>query len=106
VHQKELGLTSRELNVFLHIFMHWHDAGRLPFPRTATIAKRMGLGQRAVQDTIRSLTRKGLIEKVRVRRNQPQHYDVRPLFSKLVPRAKQWMAARGLDGPKEKLIEA
>jgi hypothetical protein len=42
LHQDALGLTSSELNVFLNIFMHWHDAGRLPFVHTATIAKRMG----------------------------------------------------------------
>jgi hypothetical protein len=95
LHQNELGITSRELNVFLNIFMHWHEADRLPFPHTSTIAKRMGITQRAVQDVVRSLKRKGLIEKLRERRRDPGGYDVRPLLAKLEPRAKQWMALRG-----------
>jgi DNA-binding MarR family transcriptional regulator len=95
-HQSELGLTSKELNVFLHIFMHWHDAGELPFPHTATIAKRMGSSQRAVQQAVNSLANKGMIEKVRNRRTEPMRYDVRPLLSKLVPRAKEWLRLRGI----------
>ena len=35
LHQHTLGITSAELNVFLNVFMHWHDAGRLPFVHTA-----------------------------------------------------------------------
>ena len=100
LHQNELGITSRELNVFLNIFMHWHEADRLPFPHTSTIAKRMGLSQRAVQDTVASLKKKGLIDKVRERRKQPMRYDVRPLLARLQPRAKEWMAVRGLEAPK------
>jgi DNA-binding MarR family transcriptional regulator len=91
-HQSELGLTSKELNVFLNIFMHWYDANRLPFPHTATIAKRMGVSQRSVQNAVSSLKKKGLIEEVRERKKDPIHYNVRPLFSKLMPRAKEWMA--------------
>jgi DNA replication protein DnaD len=60
LHQNELGLTSKELNVFLNIFMHWHDAKRLPFPHTATIAKRMGVSRRPVQNAVNSLKKKGL----------------------------------------------
>jgi DNA-binding MarR family transcriptional regulator len=100
LHQHELGITSRELNVFLNIFMHWHEADRLPFPHTSTIARRMGLAQRAVQNTVNSLKKKGLIDKVRERRTDPIRYDVRPLLSKLQPRAKEWMALRGLEAPK------
>ena len=96
----ELGITSRELNVFLNIFMHWHEADRLPFPHTSTIAKRMGLPLRAVQDIVNSLKTKGLIDKVRERRKDPVRYDVRPLLSKLQPHAKEWMALRGLEVPK------
>jgi DNA replication protein DnaD len=100
LHQDELGITSRELNVFLNIFMHWHEAARLPFPHTSTIAKRMGITPRAVQDAVRSLTKKGLLDKVRERRKDAIRYDVRPLLSKLQPRAKEWMALRGYEVPK------
>jgi DNA-binding transcriptional ArsR family regulator len=97
LHQNELGITSRELNVFLNIFMHWHEADRLPYPHTSTIAKRMGLTQRTVQNTMNSLREKGFIDKVRERRKDPWRYDVRPLLAKLQPRAKEWMAIRGLE---------
>jgi hypothetical protein len=99
-HQNELGLTSKELNVFLNIFMHWHNASRLPFPNTATIAKRMGVPRRAVQNALNSLKKKDLIEEVRERRKDPMRYDVRPLLSKLQPRAKEWIAVRGLEEDK------
>lgn len=104
LHQKELGLTSKEINVFLNIFMHWHDAGRLPFPHTSTIAKRTGLPHRAVQNIVNSLSKKGMIEKVRTRRTDPMRYDVRPLLAKLEPRAKEWVALRGQDQAEEELI--
>ena len=100
LHQNELGITSCELNVFLNIFMHWHEAARMPFPRTSTIAKRMGVSQRAVQDVVNSLKKKGLIEKVRERRTDAFRYDVRPLLSKLQPWAREWIAERGLEVPR------
>src|SRR5262249_52500952 len=90
LHQKELGLTSKELNVWLNIFMHWHDASRHPFPHTATIARRMGVSRRPVQNALNSLKKKGLIEGVRERKKDPIRYDVRPLLLKLQPRAKKW----------------
>jgi hypothetical protein len=49
-------------------------ADRLPFPHTSTIAKRMGLPLRAVQDTVNSLKKKGLIDKVRERRKDAVRY--------------------------------
>jgi DNA-binding MarR family transcriptional regulator len=103
LHQKELGLNSKELNVFLNIFMHWHEADRLPFPHTSTIAKRMGLPHRAVQDIVNSLKKKGLIDKVRERRKDPLR--VRPLLLKLQPRAKEWMALRGLEIPRPPTVK-
>jgi hypothetical protein len=77
--------------------MHWHDAARLPFPHTSTIAKRMGVPHRAAQNLINSLTKKGMIEKVRTKRSEPMSYDPRPLLSKLEPRAREWIALRGGD---------
>ena len=105
IHQADLGITSEELNVFLSIFMHWHDAGQLPFPHTSTIAKRMGVSQRTVQKLVNRLTAKGYIEKVPgVRRTDPMRYDVRPLLLKLVPRAKDWCILNGRPIPEPKTI--
>jgi DNA-binding MarR family transcriptional regulator len=73
--------------------MHWFDAGRLPFPHTATIAKRMGTTQRNVQRLINSLQKKGMLDKVPGQlKRDPKQYDVRPLLLKLQPRAKEWAA--------------
>jgi len=95
LHQKELGITSAELNVYLQIFMHWYDAGRNPFPQTGTIAQRMGTTKRTIQRLINSLEKKDMIQKIPgTRRRDPNQYDVRPLLLKLQPKAKKWAAHR------------
>jgi DNA-binding MarR family transcriptional regulator len=100
LHQKDLEITSEELNVFLHIFMHWHDAGRNPFPHTSTIAKRMDVSQRTVQRLVNQLYAKGLIEKIPGhKRKDPMRYDVRPLLKKLEGRAKSWAEERQIPIP-------
>lgn len=100
LHQHELKLTSPELNVYLNIFMHWHDAGRFPFPRTATIAARMGTTPRRVRQVVKSLIDKGMVEKISgVRRGDPKCYDVRPLLMKLERRAKEWAALKNQGRP-------
>jgi DNA-binding MarR family transcriptional regulator len=100
LHQFELGVTSAELNVYLNIFMHWYDAGRFPFPHTATIAKRMDTTQRKVQRIVASLVAKGMIEKIPgERKRDPKRYDVRPLLLKLEKRAKEWAALREEERP-------
>lgn len=94
--QSTLNIGSAELNVFLNIFMHWHDAARLPFPHTSTIAKRMGTSQRNVQRLINSLKKKGLVEKIPgEKRSDAMRYDVRPLLMKLEPQARKWAALNG-----------
>jgi DNA-binding MarR family transcriptional regulator len=95
LHQKALGLTSAELNVYLHVFMHWYDAGRFPYPHTGTIAQRMGTTKRNVQRLINSLAKKGMLEKISgMRKRDPKHYDVRPLLLKLQPQAKERIAQK------------
>jgi DNA-binding transcriptional MocR family regulator len=88
LHQAALGLTSEHLNVLLNIMAHRHAAGRMAFPHSSTIAKRMGTSQRSVQRSLAWLTANGFIEKVkRVRRDEPQGYDLSPLIDKLKPYA-------------------
>jgi DNA replication protein DnaD len=107
MHQKELALTDQELNVFLNIYMHWYDAGRLPFPHTTTIAKRMNVSQRVVQNTIKSLREKGLLDKIPgERRTDPVRYDPKPLLIKLEPHARKWAALREKERPTELSLEA
>lgn len=95
LHQSDLKLTSAELNVFLNIFMHWQDAGRMPFVHTITIAKRMGVSQQRAQRLVNSLKKKGMIERVPgAKRGEPKRHDVRPLLLKLEPYAKEWAALK------------
>jgi hypothetical protein len=88
LHQAALGLTPEHLNVLLNIMAHWHAAGRMAFPHSHTIAKRMGISQRTVQRSLAWLTANGFMKKIkRVRRDEPQGYDLSPLVEKLKPYA-------------------
>jgi hypothetical protein len=65
-HQAKLGLSDTELVVLINIGSYWWSAERLPFPRTRTIAERMGgvHRKRTVERALESLRNKGLIWKV------------------------------------------
>ncbi|EXX77094.1 hypothetical protein RirG_027050 [Rhizophagus irregularis DAOM 197198w] len=62
--QVDLGLTPTEMLVLINIMMHWWYADQRPFPRTTTIATRMGSDQRTVQRAVRKLQESGLVERV------------------------------------------
>jgi hypothetical protein len=88
LHQAALGLTSEHLNVLLNLIAHWHAAERMAFPHSHTIAKRMGTSQRSVQRSLAWLIANRFVAKVkRIRRNDPQGYDLSPLVEKLKPYA-------------------
>ena len=88
LHQHLLGLTSEHLNVLMNIIAHWHSPVRLPFPRSTTIARRIGVSQRSVQRSLSWLLANGFIAKVpRANRDEPQAYDLKPLVEKLEPLA-------------------
>lgn len=54
------------------------------FPRASTIAARMGVSERTVRRTIRSLDRKGFVAKKRAEDGK-SYYDLTPLKEKLAP---------------------
>jgi DNA-binding MarR family transcriptional regulator len=88
LHQAQLDIGSEHLNVLLNILAHWHAEGRMPYPHSATIAKRMGVTQRTVQRSIVWLCKSGFLAKLpRERRTDRQAYDVTPLLDKLAPLA-------------------
>ena len=88
LHQAELGLTSECLNVLLNFLAHWHAEGRMAYPHSNTIAKRMGVSPRSVQRSISWLIKEGFIAKVPKRTSHDrQAYDLRPLVEKLKPYA-------------------
>jgi hypothetical protein len=88
LHQRDLGLTSENLNVLLNILAHWHANGRIAFPHSSTIAKRIGISQRSVQRSLSWLVKNEFITKAeRVPGASPQGYDPKPLVEKLKPYA-------------------
>lgn len=64
-HQHRLGLKPTDVLVLIHLTMNWWYAERLPFPRPSTIARRMGVGVRTVQRSLRRLEDLRLVKKVR-----------------------------------------
>jgi DNA replication protein DnaD len=86
MHQKELGISSEELNVLLNVLAHWWRPESKVFPRTSTIAFRMGASLRSVQRAMQSLVKKGLIKRDKTNEGVT-YYDVTPLRDALTPYA-------------------
>jgi DNA-binding MarR family transcriptional regulator len=63
-HQADLGLTATDLVVLINLTMHWWYSDQRPFPRSSTIARRMGIDRRTVQRSLAKLSEEGLVEKV------------------------------------------
>ncbi|HEV7600647.1 MAG TPA: helix-turn-helix domain-containing protein [Bradyrhizobium sp.] len=95
-HQRELGLTSEELNVALNILAHWYAPDRLPFPSAKTIARRMGVGERTVERYLTSLRRKGFLVKYRHPKGarRIKGHDLSPLIDRLKPLAHKRLEER------------
>ncbi|MCK1478053.1 helix-turn-helix domain-containing protein [Bradyrhizobium sp. 197] len=87
-HQHALRLTSEHLNVLLNVLAHWHANGRMAFPHSHTIAKRMGISQRSVQRSLSWLIKNEFITKAERKAGEsPKGYDPKPLVEKLKPYA-------------------
>jgi hypothetical protein len=63
--QKDLGLADNDLVVLLNLLSHWWDSDEKPYPRTATMAARMGTSPRTVQRCLENLEARGLIARIR-----------------------------------------
>ena len=88
LHQSELKISSEHLNVLLNVMAHWHSNGRMPYPRSSTIAKRMGTSPRTVQRSLAWLIENGFLAKApRLNREDPQQFNMLPLVEKLKPYA-------------------
>lgn len=88
LHQADLKISSEHLNVLLNVIAHWHSNGRMPYPRTTTIAKRMGISPRSVQRSLSWLIKNEFLAKApRASRDDPQQYNMLPLVQKLKPYA-------------------
>ena len=84
--QRELDLTTNDVVVLLNLTMAWWERDRLPFPRTATIARRMDTSERTVQRSIDRLRKLRLLYKTTRRdaagETRPA-FDLSPLAAKL-----------------------
>jgi DNA-binding MarR family transcriptional regulator len=92
-HQADLGLKSEDLNVLLNILAHWYHPESMPYLRTTTIAKRMGVSSRSVQRSILRLREKGLVARGEDTR-EGERFDITPLLQRLKPYAQQRIAIK------------
>jgi predicted transcriptional regulator len=87
-HQCELGLSPTDLAVLLNVLMHWWYPEKKPFPRSTTIAKRMGVTPRTVQRSLQQLEELGLLVREKDA-GGPTYLDPAPLVEKLGALAKK-----------------
>lgn len=61
--QTKLNLTATDMVVLVNLLAHWWDPARAVFPRSTTIATRMGVTKRTVQRSTQKMISAGLIER-------------------------------------------
>lgn len=61
--QTRLKLTPTDMVVLINLLAHWWDPARAVFPRSTTIAARMGIAKRTVQRSTQKMVKSGLIER-------------------------------------------
>lgn len=76
--QYKLNLDCAEVVVLMNLVMHWWSVSEYPFPRTSTLAKRMGVSTRTAQRNIESLEQKKMIRRIWKKENKT---DVRAAAS-------------------------
>jgi Mn-dependent DtxR family transcriptional regulator len=63
---------------------HWHAEGRMSYPHTNTIAKRMGVSQRSVQGSVSWLVKEGFMAKLPKRNSHDrQRNSLKPMVEKV-----------------------
>src|SRR5690606_6597812 len=82
--QKELGLSSIDINILLNLLTHWWMKEEFPYYSLAGIAHRMGVSTRTVQRTLASLETKGLKVRNKTSRENNKYkgrsiYDLSPM---------------------------
>ena len=61
--QTHFKLTPTDMVVLTNLLAHWWDPARAVFPRSSTIAKRMGVTKRTVQRSTQKMIISGLMER-------------------------------------------
>ncbi len=80
--QSQLGISPTDFGVLANLLAHRWRAGDVVFPRTTTIAKRMGVTKGTVQRSTLKLVKQGYITKIKTT-NGMQAYDASLLSKKL-----------------------
>lgn len=61
--QSKYALTPTDMLVLINLLAHWWDPARPVYPRSTTIAKRMGVTKRTVQRSTERLLKNGMLER-------------------------------------------
>lgn len=61
--QSKYDLKPTDMLVLINLLAHWWDPARTVFPRTTTIATRMGVDKRTVQRSTNKMIKAGLISR-------------------------------------------
>lgn len=81
-HQRDLGLSAIDLVILLNVLMHWWYPGQKPFPRSSTIATRMGITTRTVQRSLQHMEDIKILTREKATAS-PTYLDPSPLVAKL-----------------------
>lgn len=83
--QTKLRLTPTDLVVLINLLAHWWDPARAVFPRSTTIATRMGVAKRTVQRSTQKMIKAGLIQrgKATLKGREIRTFQFTPLAQRL-----------------------
>jgi hypothetical protein len=79
--QHKSGLTATDLVVLINLTMHWWYPDQRPFPRSHTIANRMGVDVRTIQRTFERLRKLSFVRRVKV--GDSNEFDLHGLADRL-----------------------
>lgn len=80
-HQRDLEMSNGELTVLSNLLLHMWDSN-MPYPSAGTISKHSGMAINTIRTHLRSLEKKGIIQR-KYRRAQTNMYNLQPLKFKL-----------------------
>lgn len=87
-HYAELGISSTEAMLLIHIMARKWDA-RLPFPSVKKLASEMGLSVSQVRSRLSTLEKKGFLKRV-FRKGRSNQYDPSALIKRLEEAVEQF----------------
>ena len=61
--QARLGINAVQMTILMHLLDHWFDPSRPPFPSKRTLADRMGVKSKTIQNHMRELEKAGYVQR-------------------------------------------